>query len=63
METTIETNNNKVQIGAKIDPLIFTVISDMASNEDRTISNMVERLLKTNPLVAERLETSEAVAA
>lgn len=55
-------NGNKVQVSTKVDPVILGIVNDIAAEEDRTISNTVERLLKTNPQVQERLETAGAGA-
>ncbi len=55
-----EPTTNKIPIAAKIDPTLFTVIEQMARDDDRSISNMVERLLKASPQVAEVLEAETA---
>lgn len=62
METT-ETNTSKVQITAKVDPALFAVIEQFRTEEDRNLSNMIERLLKTHPRVQEVLEGESAVSA
>ena len=55
-----EQNTSKVQVGANIDPDIFEVIDRFRSEEDRSLSNMIERLLKTHPRVAAELGAEPA---
>ena len=62
MENT-ETSTNKVQIAAKVDPELFDVVSRLATEDERSMSNMIERLLKRSPQVAAMLETEPATAA
>ena len=59
MENT-ETNTNKVQLAAKVDPELFETISRLAAEDERSISNMVERLLKRSPQVQEIMEPATA---
>ena len=61
MEIT-EQNTNKVQIAAKVDPEIFDAVSRLATEDERSMSNMIERLLKRSPQVAAMLETEPAAA-
>ncbi len=63
MDTT-EQKNTKVLIGTNVDPAIYDLVVEMAQEEERSLSNTVERLLKTHPRVAERLvaETTGAAA-
>jgi len=61
MENT-ETNTNKVQIAAKVDPELFEVVSRLATEDERSMSNMIERLLKRSPQVAAMLEMESAAA-
>lgn len=62
MENT-EPNTNKVAIGAKVDPAIFAALSHFAVEEDRTLSNTIERLLKTHPRIQPILEAESASVA
>ena len=50
METNEQTN--RVSVAAKIDPAIFEAVENLAREEERTISNTIERLLKESPRVA-----------
>lgn len=59
-ETTTE---NKVMIAARVDADIYAVIDRFRTEEDRNLSNMIERLLKTHPRVQEVLEAETATAA
>ena len=61
METTEQTNS-KVNVSAKIDATLFTVIERFRAEEDRNLSNMIERLLKTHPRVQAVLEAEPAGA-
>ena len=63
METTEQTPT-KVQVAAKIDADLFGVIERFRFEEDRNLSNMIERLLKTHPRIQPILEgqTVEATA-
>lgn len=46
-----------------MDADLFSVISDLAVKEDRTVSNMVQRLLRQSPPVQEVLEAESATTA
>lgn len=62
METEAQeqpTREKKVPIGVNVDPAIYQVVSGFAETEDRPMSNMVERLLKTHPRVQEVLAAEE----
>ena len=61
MEIT-EQNTEKVQIAARVDSSLFAVIDKFRSDEDRNMSNMIERLLKTHPRVQEILEQADAAS-
>lgn len=62
MENT-EQATDKVQIAARVDPALFAVIDRFRTDEDRNMSNMIERLLKTHPRIQEVLEAEPATAA
>jgi len=62
MENTEQTTPNKIQVAARIDPNIFAAIEQFRIEEDRNVSGMIERLLKTHPRVQEILGTAEASA-
>lgn len=62
MENTEQNDNNKVQIGTKVAPDIFSIVKEIAVLEDRSISNTVERLLKTHPRIQPLLEAETAGA-
>ncbi len=57
-----EDNRNRIQTGMRLDPAIYEVVERLAREEERSISNMIERLLKQSPQVKEILE-STAIAA
>jgi hypothetical protein len=59
MENTEQTND-KVQIAARVDANLFAVIDRFRTEEDRNLSNMIERLLKTHPRVQPLLEAEAA---
>lgn len=40
--------NRKVLVGAKVDPLIRDAVESIANAEDRTVSNVIERILKSS---------------
>jgi hypothetical protein len=56
-----ENTDTKVQVGIRMDADLYNVIADMATQEDRTVTNMIQRLLKQSPRVQEILE-SETIA-
>lgn len=58
METT-ETTNNKVPLSTRVDPAIRSAIETLAKNDERPVSNMVERLLKNIPEVQAEMERVE----
>ncbi|MBX3288389.1 MAG: ribbon-helix-helix protein, CopG family [Acidobacteria bacterium] len=53
-----EQTTNKVPISAKIDHRLYEVISELAKDEERSFSNMIERLLKQSPSVYQTLQSS-----
>ncbi len=55
MENT-EQSTNRIQIGAKLDPDVLAAVEQIRVEEDRSMSNMIERLLKTHPQVLPLLE-------
>lgn len=59
MENTEQTNN-KIQIGAKVDPAISEAVEFLAKSDERSISNTIERLLRSHPQVQEILESEPA---
>lgn len=64
MDTDNNSNENgRVQYGLRMEADLHAALTEMATEEDRPLSNMIQRLLKTHPLVKERLEQAEAVAA
>ena len=40
--------NRKVLVGAKVDPLIRDAVEHLANTQDRTVSNVIERILKSS---------------
>lgn len=62
MENTEQNESNKVQIGIRIDADLYTAVTQLATEEDRNLTNMIQRLLKQSPQVQEKLENA-AVAA
>jgi hypothetical protein len=61
-ETNNDSNNKKVFVGTSLDPTIFGIVTKFAVDQDRSVSNMVERLLKTHPEVQPLLEGETAGA-
>lgn len=59
---TAEQKSTKVQAGAQLDPEVFAIVERLRIEEDRSMSNMIERLLKTHPRIQPILE-GESVAA
>lgn len=55
-----EQKTTKVAVGANIDPAIHNAVVQFAMDDDRSISNTIERLLKTHPRVQPMLETEPA---
>ncbi len=58
-----ETNNVKMQAGTNLEPAIYSAVEKLRVEEDRSMSNMIERLLKTHPRVQTILQSSEAATA
>lgn len=52
--------NTKQQIAARVDADVYAAIDGIAKDEERTLSNTIERLLKQSPQVAERLQHVES---
>jgi hypothetical protein len=61
MENTEQTQT-KIQVAAKIDPAVFALVERLRAEEDRNLSNMIERLLKTHPRIQPSLEAETAGA-
>jgi len=55
-----EQKTTKVPVGANIDPAIAAVITTFATEDERSVSNTIERLLKTHPRVQEIMEPATA---
>jgi predicted transcriptional regulator len=55
MENT-ERKTNKVTISAKLDPAVVAAVERLAREDERTVSYMVDRLLKQSPLVQKLLK-------
>jgi predicted transcriptional regulator len=53
----------KETVTAKIAPPIKQAVEKLAASDDRTISYMVERLLKEHPLVQAEIARAETVSA
>lgn len=51
-------NTNKIAIGARIDPLVAVAIEQIANDEERTTSSVVDRLLRSHPRIQTILETT-----
>lgn len=63
MDNTETNNTTKIAVGANLDPAVFAVVDQFRAEEDRSMSNMIERLLKSHPRVKPMLEpNTEAVA-
>ena len=58
-----EQNTNRIPVGAKLDPAVYEAVERLAREDERTLSNMIERLLKQSPQVKEILESESAIAA
>jgi predicted transcriptional regulator len=53
----------KEVVTAKLAPEVKQAVEKLAANDDRTVSYMVERLLKDHPLVRAELSRSDSIAA
>lgn len=63
MENNTE-KTTKVQLATRVDPNVSAAIEKIVAEEERTVSNTIERLLTTHPRVQEILEgQAEAVSA
>lgn len=63
MDSTEQNNStNKVQIGTMVDPTLYAIIDKFRVDEDRSMSNMVERLLKSHPRIQPIIEAETATA-
>jgi len=58
----MEKPNQKEQIAARVEPDIKAAVERIATNEDRTVSNTIERLIKTHPDVLREVAESGAQA-
>jgi len=63
MENTEQVDGGKPQISARVDTSVWAVIERIRQEENRTMSNMVESLLKTHPRIVEALASESAIAA
>ena len=54
---------NKITVGAKIAPVVRQAVENLAMADDRSVSQMIELLLKDSPKVREEIERLEAHAA
>jgi hypothetical protein len=61
METT-EQKDTKVQLATRVDPNVSAAIEKIVAEEERTVSNTIERLLKTHPRVQEIIEANSVKA-
>jgi predicted transcriptional regulator len=52
----------KILIGVKVSPEVKEKIENLASKEDRTLSAMAFRLLRTHPLLQKTTLTNEQLA-
>jgi hypothetical protein len=43
-----------VTLGIKLDPQIFGIVGKIAVEEDRSLSHVIERLLRSHPIIEER---------
>lgn len=59
MENT-EKENSKIQVSLRMDPAVFGAVADLATREDRSLTNMIERLLKQSPPIQQILESETA---
>ena len=48
----------KTQIAAKVDPSIFEAVEKIARDDERTVSNTIERLLRSHPQIEPLLEAA-----
>lgn len=55
-----DNETGKTQMSFRLDTTVVNAVSDLASEEDRSMTNMVERLLKTHPQVQPILEGQSA---
>jgi hypothetical protein len=58
MDTSNETSDqNTVSVTIRMDAAIHKAVKQVADSEDRSLTKQIERLIKTNPQIAELLET------
>lgn len=65
MENTeqVTEQTTKVPMGTRLDPEIAAAVEKIVAEEERTVSNTIERLLKSHPRVQEILEESAGASA
>lgn len=63
MAETEQNNTNKVQIAARIDLEIFNILEGICVDEERPLSRVIERLLKTHPKIEPLLIKGESAEA
>jgi len=61
MENT-EKESGKVQVSMRLDASLVSIVSELAESDHRSLTNMVEVLLRTSPQIAQILEASETAA-
>lgn len=52
--------NTKIQLATRVDPNVSAAVEKIATDDERTVSNTIERLLKTHPRVEPILEAETA---
>jgi len=59
MENTTQNSEGRVQFGLRMEADLYGAIVNLASVEDRSISNQIQRLLKQSPEVQAILKSTE----
>lgn len=63
MDTTNDINDqNTVSVTIRMDAALHRAVKHVADIEDRSLTKQIERLLKTNPQIAELIDSETAVA-
>lgn len=55
--------NEKLPMQTRVDPSLYNVILNFADTEERSLSNTIERLLRTHPRIQPILEEAAAAGA
>ena len=54
------TETTRIPMQTRVEPALHSAVQALATAADRSLSNTIERLLKTHPLVKPLMEPNEA---